>query len=104
MAAASPAESVAGRAQRYASLQQPGPLDDDGDPGGAEYRDRGALRSVAGQHRRRVSGRGAGGGGCQPAGSGADRELGAGAVYVRQRPGLKIMSQTATTSSASTTT
>jgi len=35
----------------------------DGDPGGAEYRDGGALRSVAGQHRRRVSGRGAGGGG-----------------------------------------
>src|SRR3989442_5246392 len=75
VAAASPAESVADWAERHASLQQPGPLDDDGDPGGAEYRDGGALRSVAGEHRRRESGRGAGGGGRRPAGAGADREV-----------------------------
>jgi len=37
-----------------ASLQQSGPLDDDGDAGGAEYRPGRQLRSLAGQYRPRI--------------------------------------------------
>src|ERR1700680_2645581 len=82
MADAGAAEPVVGGAQRHASLQQSGPLDDDGHSGGAEYLARRPLRSVAGQYRRGIPRRGAGRGGVgrergrgRTAGAAADQEL-----------------------------
>ncbi len=49
-----PAQPATGRPQRYAPLQQPGPLDDDGAAGGAQYCAGRPLRSLEGEHGRRV--------------------------------------------------
>ena len=49
------AQPRAGRPQRHAQVQQPGPFDDDRAPGRAEHPGPGHVRHLEGQHRRRVS-------------------------------------------------